>query len=158
MTEKEPNYTDEEKKILETECTPGARRCMGGTWHQCRAGGSGWFNTTESCDNASETVQTNHTNEEDLPISKEEVDLDNLEISTTEQQLVCGHLEVIETTDRYFKVKATQNGRRFRFVFSKLENNRRIVTSMGSPYTTIAGNFYDATARPGHNSGINCIS
>ncbi|WP_180268607.1 hypothetical protein [Maribacter sp. 6B07] len=49
MSEMKPNYTEQEKEFLKTACTPGERKCIGGTWHQCRAGGTGWYNTTESC-------------------------------------------------------------------------------------------------------------
>ncbi len=92
--------------------------------------------------------------EEDLTLDGESLNLDEVNNSSAVQQMVCGHLEVVTTTNTYFEVKATQNGRRFRFVFSK--NGK--VTAMSGIYSSIAGNKYSGTARPGHNVGIQCIS
>lgn len=101
-----------------------------------------------------------HINEEDLSI--ENIVPDTKEIKgigeDAEDKNVCGHLQVVRTTDTYFEVRATQNGRRFRFVFSVRNNGRTTVTSIGPTISTIRGRNYSGTARRGRNVGIQCLS
>lgn len=98
-------------------------------------------------------------NEKDLLSYNQITKFEEINFADISQQLICGHLEVVTTTDTFFKVRATQTNKRFRFVFSKPkpDGSGNTVTGFSQTYFSIKGNNYEGEALPGHNVGIQCL-
>ncbi|RKN78731.1 hypothetical protein [Ulvibacterium marinum] len=97
-----------------------------------------------------ETILVNQVH---LPTNQDDLQLCDIDIPESKEDVICGHLQIVTKSDSYLKIKTTESGKKFRVVF--FINNR--ITALSVIYTSISGNNYQITAKKGHAIGIECV-